>query len=50
MKVGTWGDKLKIAPEYEDCATIAHENGVPLTHVMDTARSLWNASNPGDAS
>ncbi len=50
VKVGTWGDKLKIAPEYEDCATIARENGVPLTQVMDTARSLWNASNLGDAS
>ncbi len=50
IKIGSWGDKLKASPEYEDCAALARAHGVPLTHVMDSARSAWSAQNDGDAS
>lgn len=34
------GTIVSIAPEYEDCARLAHEAGVPLADVMDEARRV----------
>ena len=34
-------EELKAAPEFEDCRRIAHEHGVPLRQVMETALHLY---------
>jgi uncharacterized protein (DUF111 family) len=40
LKVGKQGGKiLQLAPEYEDCAKIARETGIPLRAVYDTVRA-----------
>jgi hypothetical protein len=33
VKVATWGDRSKAAPEYEDCRRAAEAHGVPLREV-----------------
>ncbi len=39
VKIGRLGDEiLNIAPEYEDCARLAKEKGVPMKAVYDAAR------------
>jgi uncharacterized protein (DUF111 family) len=39
VKIGTReGTLLTVSPEYEDCARLAEENGVPLKAVFDAAR------------
>ena len=38
VKTGLWGDEpVKRSPEYDDCARIAHERGVPLAVVFAAA-------------
>ena len=37
IKVGHMGSLEKISPEYEDCARIAREQGIPLTKVYSIA-------------
>jgi uncharacterized protein (TIGR00299 family) protein len=39
VKVKHLGDREVVAPEYEDCARLAREAGVPLRVVYDAARS-----------
>lgn len=34
------GEALSVAPEYEDCARIAREHGIPLRQVMDAAGDI----------
>jgi uncharacterized protein (DUF111 family) len=34
------GVALSAAPEYEDCARIAREHGIPLRQVMDAAKRI----------
>jgi uncharacterized protein (DUF111 family) len=39
VKIATWdGDKVKSAPEYEDCRRLAHEQHVPLRTVYQAAQ------------
>ena len=38
IKVAYVGDSERIAPEFEDCARIARENGIPLVTVYDIIR------------
>lgn len=38
VKVASFGDITKVAPEYEDCAEIARRAGVPLQRVYEVAR------------
>ena len=39
IKVGRFsGEIVQIAPEYEECAKVAKENGVPIKFVFDTAK------------
>ena len=40
VKVATLPDgSERAAPEYEDCARLAHEHNVPLQRVMQAAQS-----------
>jgi uncharacterized protein (DUF111 family) len=32
--------RLGVSPEYEDCARLARESGMPLTRVMNVARQV----------
>jgi len=38
-KSSTWNGRTTVAPEFEACAAIAREHGVPLASVMDAARA-----------
>ena len=38
VKIAHVNDCLRFAPEYEDCARIARENGIPLLSVYDIVR------------
>jgi len=41
VKVKSWrGQVISAAPEYEDCASVAEQTGVPLSEVMAAARFL----------
>ncbi len=42
VKVGREGAEVRnVAPEYEDCAALAREHGIPLKEVMALARLAW---------
>ena len=44
VKVATLPDgSERAAPEYEDCARLAREHGVPLQRVMQAAQSRGSA-------
>lgn len=38
VKVASWGDFKKLAPEYEDCKAVAKKSGLPLNRIFDLAR------------
>ena len=38
VKIGYYGNKVSIAPEYEDCRKIAMEKGVPLKEIYEEAK------------
>lgn len=49
VKLGFWkGRQVACAPEYDDCARIAAEKGIPLRAVFDAAR-LAGRGRPGSA-
>jgi uncharacterized protein (TIGR00299 family) protein len=39
VKIGEFGGRTRVAPEYEDCARIARQTGRPILDVYDVARS-----------
>lgn len=41
VKVGRYGPRAKIAPEYEDCRRIAREHRVPLIEVYEEVRRIY---------
>lgn len=43
VKIGSFKDHqiLQVSPEYESCAAIARESGVPFREVFDAAREAW---------
>jgi len=42
LKVAREGERvLHIAPEYDDCARLAREHGIPLQQVMQSALQAW---------
>ena len=42
VKVGRRGDEtIRAWPEYEDCAEIARQAGVPLRQVQQEALRVW---------
>ncbi|KAA0015212.1 MAG: nickel pincer cofactor biosynthesis protein LarC [Thermoplasmata archaeon] len=38
VKIGYYGNKVSIAPEYEDCRKVAMEKGVPLKEIYEEAK------------
>ncbi len=45
-KVANWNGRVRVTPEYADCAMIAAENGVPILEVYDAVRrTVDNAEN-----
>jgi uncharacterized protein (TIGR00299 family) protein len=45
MKIGRLnGEVVNVAPEYEDCAGLAKEKGVPIADVYEAAREAFQAS------
>jgi hypothetical protein len=46
IKIARWTDGaiVNAQPEYEDCRAIAEREDLPLKQVMQTALSIWNAS------
>ena len=48
VKVGTLdGEPVSVAPEYEDCARVARETGVPLREIYEEALRLGRAELDG---
>jgi len=47
MKVASLpGGERRAAPEYEDCARLARETGLPLAEIEEAARAAWNQDAP----
>ena len=43
LKVGRRGTEIvRVWPEYEDCAALAREQGVPLQQIQDEALRVWS--------
>lgn len=45
IKVAQYGDRTKIAPEYESCREIAEKTGRPYVEVYEDAKRAWRENN-----
>jgi uncharacterized protein (TIGR00299 family) protein len=43
------GERIQSSPEYEDCARIARERGVPLVQVLEAAAAAGRSTSPPEA-